>query len=93
MKKRIVGNGQGASKHNKQAVLNLKSSTACIFAAWHFSHCAVSHINAAARLFILIKFQDSLELRFNESVRVSFSLINYIDFVCISVEEHKEVVS
>ena len=82
-----------ASKHNKQAVLNLKSSTACIFAAWHFSHCAVSHISAAARLFILIKFQDSLELRFNESVRVSFSLINYIDFVCISVEEHKEVVS
>ena len=85
--------GEGFDLYNKQAVLNLKSSTACIFVAWHFSHCAVSHINAAARLFILIKFQDSLELRFNESVRVSFSLINYIDFVCISVEEHKEVVS
>ena len=39
------------------------------------------------------EISEHLELRLNESVRVSFSLINYIDFVCISVEEHKEIVS
>ena len=43
--------------------------------------------------FILINFQKILELRLNESVGVSFSLINNVDFVCISVEEHKEIVS
>ena len=41
----------------------------------------------------LILVWNCLELRLDQSVGVAFSLVNNVYFVCICVEEHKEIVS
>ena len=39
------------------------------------------------------EISERLELRLDQSVGVAFSLVNNVYFVCICVEEHKEIVS
>ena len=39
------------------------------------------------------EISEHLERRLDQSVGVAFSLVNHVYFVCICVEEHKEIVS